>query len=478
MSKFWLLQLILLMYSSLMINAQSTLCPQDTQCHILKRFDSNFEIKMEKQWESKEYVAQFGTPVIQDIDGDCKPEILIAGYQGHNDDWVASKEILIYDAEELNLKYKISTAYFFVWKNSFVVLSLGNESRVIVACADVGFNNISVRNKLVCYNMDGSIYWISDQKFGNNVDLESGYPSLADFNQDGIPEVFIHNEIFNAETGVKLVDGGKNGCGVSFHSSNSISANLDDDPSDLELAAGYTIYKVQIINTNGMTGNQMIPYNMMIDGKLIDGQTSVIDMNLDGQPDVFVFSAGSGYTYLYIYSFKNNKCELKAQYSFNEFKLFGNLCIGNIDHNPEPDIIIVSSDTLRKFTYNNTPFILETWKLKIMEGSGYAGVSMFDFNGDGIQEIVVRDEEKIMIISEINGIPVVIAEQECISGTSGEMPIIAGINNNNDAIICVTCANLFEDYNGRLTIFGPPEGQRWAPARKIWHQYNYNPLFI
>src|SRR5690606_16415930 len=23
-----------------------------------------------------------------------------------------------------------------------------------------------------------------------------------------------------------------------------------------------------------------------------------------------------------------------------------------------------------------------------------------------------------------------------------------------------------------------PEGQRWAPARKIWHQYAYNPLFI
>ena len=32
--------------------------------------------------------------------------------------------------------------------------------------------------------------------------------------------------------------------------------------------------------------------------------------------------------------------------------------------------------------------------------------------------------------------------------------------------------------DGKLTIFGPPPGQHWAPARNIWHQYAYNPLFI
>lgn len=56
------------------------------------------------------------------------------------------------------------------------------------------------------------------------------------------------------------------------------------------------------------------------------------------------------------------------------------------------------------------------------------------------------------------------------------MAIIADIDGSGEAKICVTCDPNDLDHNGRLTIFGPPPGLRWAPARKIWHQYAYNPL--
>jgi hypothetical protein len=57
-------------------------------------------------------------------------------------------------------------------------------------------------------------------------------------------------------------------------------------------------------------------------------------------------------------------------------------------------------------------------------------------------------------------------------------PIVADIDGTGQAKICVTCAANINDRNGKLVVFGPPTGQRWAPARKIWHQYAYNPLFI
>ncbi|MBK8405138.1 MAG: hypothetical protein IPL25_13965 [Saprospiraceae bacterium] len=53
----------------------------------------------------------------------------------------------------------------------------------------------------------------------------------------------------------------------------SVAAQLDDDVKDLELAAGYTIYKMNLTNLNGSIGNTMTPHNLMINGKFRDGYT-------------------------------------------------------------------------------------------------------------------------------------------------------------------------------------------------------------
>jgi hypothetical protein len=52
------------------------------------------------------------------------------------------------------------------------------------------------------------------------------------------------------------------------------------------------------------------------------------------------------------------------------------------------------------------------------------------------------------------------------------------MTHTGDIKICVTCTDPFPYRNPRITIFGPPDGDRWAPARGIWNQYAYNPLFI
>ncbi|MBK8483612.1 MAG: hypothetical protein IPL31_04505 [Saprospiraceae bacterium] len=61
------------------------------------------------------------------------------------------------------------------------------------------------------------------------------------------------NKIFNAQTGVKLADGGHNGigCDISsglFYGPSTIASQLDTDTFDLELVAGYSVYKVNILN--------------------------------------------------------------------------------------------------------------------------------------------------------------------------------------------------------------------------------------
>ena len=110
-----------------------------------------------------------------------------------------------------------------------------------------------------------------------------------------------------------MADGGNNGLGRELVSpfdapTISVAGQLDEDTTDLELAAGYTIYKVKINNLNGITGNSMTPFNIPVDGLYRDGFTSIADINLDQKLDVIVSSPGiSGLGLVYVYTFNEHK---------------------------------------------------------------------------------------------------------------------------------------------------------------------------
>ncbi|MBK6498205.1 MAG: hypothetical protein IPG00_08555 [Saprospiraceae bacterium] len=100
--------------------------------------------------------------------------------------------------------------------------------------------------------MDGSIKW-QNYEYRTGIDQRfHGSPHFADFNMDGFTEIYINNIIFNGQTGKKLLDGKLNGTGVGekfdINYSLCVAAQLDDNPNDLELAAGYTVYKIEINN--------------------------------------------------------------------------------------------------------------------------------------------------------------------------------------------------------------------------------------
>jgi|GEM_PF-5468916 len=87
-----------------------------------------------------------------------------------------------------------------------------------------------------------------------------------------------------------------------------------------------------------------------------------------------------------------------------------------------------------------------------------------------MNEIICGDEENLLIVTKIRSSNPVVIKFPCRSGTGNEKPIIASIDSTKEARICVTCRN--EQGDKRLTVFGPPEGSHWAPARGIWNQYN------
>jgi len=217
-----------------------------------------------------------------DVSDDCYPEIIVLG-QG--------KRILIINPVTGDTLFTVPIlASFFRYPN-IAIANIDND-QIPELFHNLPRNSfVPASGRIVCTNLDGTIRWVSDDY---HVDKKrescKGTIGFADFNQDGIPEVYVGNRIFNARTGVKLADGGDLGIGHNERFGVSVAAQLDGDPSDLELAAGYTIYKVLITNPDGLTGNTMTPHSILVDGQFRDGLTGIGDINSDGILDVIVHS--------------------------------------------------------------------------------------------------------------------------------------------------------------------------------------------
>ena len=461
------------------------------KCFGKKKFvkDAN-PIAVTKLAESGFDVSQFQTPLAFDVDNDGITEIITSSFTlglSYSD---IAKNIQILDAKSLKIKYTIATAYYCAGGVlSVVVLDINKDCvpEFIVAAIDENINPPQFFGKLICYDIAGNIVWISDKEYGtalNNFKF-GGALGVADFNKDEIPEVYIYNEIFNAQTGIKLCSGGNNGLGqgngFGGRMANSLAINADDNPSDLELVAGYTVYKIDIQNTQGENGNTMTPNNLFINGNNIDGLTAFADLNNDGNSEIIISSnASQSNAGLYVYTFRNGDYTLLSgpkEFYPNELWDTGMPMMIKLAMNEEMRCILSGDNKLIGMAALDASINLDI-EIPVFDGSNKLGVTSFDLDGDGTKEIIYRDEEKIKIFQYAGKNLKLISSYSCTSLTLAEMPIIISLEKNGEARICVTCAEKFLDHYGRLTIFGPPPGQRWAPARNIWHQYAYNPLFI
>ncbi|MBK8405470.1 MAG: gliding motility-associated C-terminal domain-containing protein [Saprospiraceae bacterium] len=453
--------------------------------------DSNFCYKIdefkplitgiEKKLELPNTVIGYSMHFLADMDGDCKSELVTFSRRGDS--------IYIVDLESGITKISFPIKTVDASNNSILIADLEGDSipEVITQTIRNPSNPSSFdSDRLICYQLDGSILWISDTTVNavNDVNAKSGTLGICDFNQDGILEVYTKNQIYSALTGKKLADGGNNGLGLSRSAFGnyfpvSVAANLDQDSSDLELAAGFTIYKVIITNPSSLTGNLMIPYNLKINGVEEDGATSIADINSDGILDVVVSSPSqNNNAILYAFYLDQKNTKLIVSNRFVNVNLISLSSIGRLNTTGHPSILVNTSTKLFAFRYTGLTTFKLDWVINTTDTSGVCGIALYDIDGDGIQEIIVRDNTDLRIVSGIGSTPSILSQINCYSITDRESPTLVDYTHSGDIKICVTCADPFLYRNPRITVFGPPDGDRWAPARGIWNQYAYNPLQI
>ncbi len=486
---------IVFLFISLIAVSQENYCNKiiadTTKCFIQKKYIKP-RIVLEKKWESKEVVAQDQVPIVADMDGDCIPELIMRGFNDLSGTKIDTPIVNFFDGRTGMLKYKFESHGFQTDLGS-VIADIDNDNIKEIILASYSGSGFWA-GFLSCYEFSGKLKWKSDEYFYNR-----GYNpyhatiGVADFNLDGKPEVYCLNRIFNGQTGKLLAEGGINGIGATFVNDGSgkiaksltVAAQLDDDPTDLELAAGYTVYKVLLTNLNGNIGNNMIPINFKVDGYYRDGKTAIADINKDDYLDVIVsFSAIDNRSKLYAYSIINGAPILIAEnYIPGKVESNGFPSIADIDGNQIPNILISKNNFIYNFEYDGTNILKLKWSFYVQDTLSFTSIPTFDLNGDGIPEIIYRDHINLSVIDGSVNPPQIIDSIKCLAGTFGEYPIIADLNNTSNPQICVTCTDnssfAFQYSYGYLTAFGSPDSlPGWAPARGVWNQYAYNPLYI
>jgi len=270
-------------------------------------------------------------------------------------------------------------------------------------------------------------------------------PQIADINQDGIPEVYVGDRIFDAITGIRYVDGDASvnvGGYATGGNSDRFPIYYDlFEPGDprpdgtgtfgpeaagLEYIAGNQVWTVDFTPGVANSGSYQLAAEYSGPTNLRDGLTSIADINGDGRMDIAVMDAGD----VYAWDPYTNEI-IGSSYQVPNTTAGGRINIGDFDGDGDVELGFAGRNiyTVRNYVDNDGDADPNngTWST-LWQITGLEYPIVADVNGDGTAEIVVTAQA-------LNG--------PRFSGTGW--------------------ISVYESSN-----------QPWVPARNVWNQHGYN----
>jgi gliding motility-associated-like protein len=357
------------------------------------------------------------------------------------------------------------------------VPSANNGNTVAIGDIDNdGFGEIVFvgnNRQLYCYEHTGLLKWSSAVLVGYAAGDAAWTPALADFEEDGVPEVYFGNQIFNGANGNLIIAGGATGAkGANAGTPNEpyavaadvLPSGLCPDCAGLELVAGNTVYAVNL-SAGTMTAQ------MTITG-FPDGLTSLADVDRDGDIDAVVVAqnpVGRGIVYawdLQTTTQIGNTFQIDSSpTSGGAITPAGSLAtVDDVDRNGNMDVVVSGTNLLLALQYNpGTNTFTELWSFALTSSNGRAGSLLFDFEGDNVTELVIRDDAQLYVFNAATG--AVRTSAGCAGSASMETPTIVDVDNDGEANILCNC--------GKFTRAYTSTGLPWIDTRTVFNQRSY-----
>jgi hypothetical protein len=347
----------------------------------------------------------------------------------------------------------------------------GNE---IVACTEA--------NRARAYRADGTVLWES-------VGLGScDQPSIADADQDGLPEVIVERRVLDGATGA--VELSLTGGGELWWTDKTIVADITGDGrlDYVKPARAWDADGLPLV-----TGAPPGTFPAVADFDL-DGLAEVVSIRNTGQRDgihvlqMWRYDPAAANGFATIRTNININGTLPVSHCPTTHHGYsdggGPPTIADFNGDGFPDVGVAGGIGYAVFdgTKLVDPSIANPdtflWIRQTQDcSSAFTGSSVFDFDGDGGAEVVYADEEMLRIYRGTDG--EILWETCNTSGTLHEYPVIADVDNDGHADI-VAVSNDYSylecPVDGSKTrgvrIFGDSEG-KWVRTRRVWNQHAY-----
>lgn len=462
-------------------NGQNNLIPSTLDCSASR---PPFAFEIQQKW-SMPGVSNFSTPIVGDLDGDGKTEILVMGWGSSNgNSGGTGGDILIFDGASGVPVGTIATGKLAPTENTnpYVICDVDGDGKAEVFVVNTALatptatlytvtSNPGVRP--ITFGTVWSVNLPTDVRTGAN--MGGAIPAVADLDGDGEPEFVASYYIIETDGTVILPKMNfRGGIVSSSYMCISYVADLDADGIP-EIVVGTDVYKY-----NGVAATLWKRCPSITAGR--DGTNMAADINLDGKVDLVYHDndhSSAGSIVVWTPSLAPDPGVSSTQGVIGSFAtITGYSCypvVGDIDGivtngKKYPEICYNSAgNKFIAYTFDGTSFS-EKFTMTTNEASGLATFTFFDFNLDGIVELVYRDETTLHIYNAQGSMPVELYSMPASSATLIETPIVADVTGDGSADIVVTGS-------GNLYVF---EGgsSKWASCPAVWNQQMYSPLLI
>ncbi|KYL33920.1 MULTISPECIES: choice-of-anchor A family protein [Pseudoalteromonas] len=274
----------------------------------------------------------------------------------------------------------------------------------------------------------------------------NGEITLTDINNDGVIEIIAGNNVFSYETGFMFLTNDKALSSTSFDSNGN---------GNQEILTGGGLY-----DADGAKLWQFgAPGNMWF--------SAVANLDDDLNPEI-VISNPIGDSVLAVLEHDGN---VKWQINTTTNAGGGAQAVSNFLGANEVGIVHSGSQSIDM--YNKDGQLV--WSVPKSDGSNRLGVTAFDFNGDGIDEVIVQERLIVKVLNGLDGELLASAANSTLA--LWEYPLVVDLAGDNDAELIVTSNNSKADYsiNNGVTVYGSVEGSLpWKNATRIWNQHSFH----
>jgi len=407
-------------------------------------------------------------PLVADLDADCVPEVIFNTYISGT---INAQGVVraVHGDTGAQLWSVTDPAYA---SDSTSNPAVGDID--LDGLPEVLYQGTGNTKTVVAIDNDGTPLWISDPFVGGE---NSGSVAIANMDGVGNPEIVFGAAVFNS-AGALLWEGDA-GIGRDGQGPISCIADLDGDFRP-ELIGGNTAYKTTGTDAGGDFSGQI-----WWQASVGDGRCGVADFDADGLAEVILVRDGN------IYALDGQTGALIDQINIpGSADRGGAPNIADFNGDGRPEVATAGSTNYVVAEFDGLTFT-ELWRAPTEDDSSrVTGSSVFDFDGDGNNEVVYNDEKFIRIYPGVepdctmdppgpdcDGIMTdaeVLFSDPNTSRTRTEYPVVADVDGDFKAeLVFSTNSDVSWGLDAGIEVWGDAL-DNWVSTRPIWNQHSYH----